>query len=97
MISVALVEHPMIRKHIIFTGSVQGVGFRWRARHAASLHNCTGWCRNAWDGSVVMEIQGEPESIDAVMAAIAAGRYVEITNMDVEIVPVIEERGFRTE
>jgi hypothetical protein len=44
-----------------------------------------------------MEIQGEPEAIDAVIDAIAAGRYVEITNMDVEIVPVIEERGFRTE
>jgi hypothetical protein len=44
-----------------------------------------------------MEIQGEPEAIDAVIDAIAAGWYVEITNMDVEIVPVIEERGFRTE
>ena len=88
---------PLARRRFRFYGTVQGVGFRWRARHAASLHNCTGWCRNAWDGSVVMEIQGEPEAIDAVIDAIAAGRYVEITNMDVEIVPVIEERGFRTE
>ena len=48
----------MIRKHIIFTGQVQGVGFRWRAREAARLYGCTGWCRNEWDGSVTMEIQG---------------------------------------
>ena len=54
----------MIRKHIVFTGQVQGVGFRWRARHAAHLYGCTGWCRNDWDGSVTMEIQGEEDAID---------------------------------
>ena len=88
----------LIRKRITFYGSVQGVGFRWRARHAASLHSCTGWCRNEWDGSVVMEIQGTEENIDAVILAIEAGRYVQITNMDVKTLPVDEtERGFGTE
>ena len=57
----------MTRKHIIFCGSVQGVGFRWRARHAAQLFSCTGWVRNEWDGSVSMEIQGEEENIDRVI------------------------------
>ena len=54
----------MIRKHIIFTGWVQGVGFRYRARHAADLYGCTGWVRNEWDGSVTKEIQGEEEAIE---------------------------------
>ena len=88
----------MIRNHIVFYGVVQGVGFRWRARHAASLYSCTGWCRNEWDGSVVMEIQGEEENIDQVILAIEAERYVQIENMDVKSIPVVEtERGFRTE
>ena len=87
----------MIRKHITFYGYVQGVGFRWRARQAAHLLGCTGWCRNEWDGSVVMEIQGEEAAIDQVILAIERGRYVEIRQMDVKTVPVIEERGFRTE
>ena len=86
----------MIRKHIICYGSVQGVGLRWRARHAASLYGCTGWCRNEWDGSVTMEIQGDEQAIDRVILAIESGRYVHIENLDVRTIPVIEERGFRT-
>lgn len=62
----------MIRKHIVFYGSAQGVGFRWRAKHAAGMYSCTGWCRNGWDGSVVMEIQGEERNIDQVILAIEA-------------------------
>jgi acylphosphatase len=88
----------MIRKHIIFTGYVQGVGFRWRARHAANNYDCTGWCRNEWDGTVSMEIQGTEKQIDMVIQAISAGRYIEIHGMDVKSIPVVEEeRGFRTE
>ena len=45
-----------VRKHITFYGWVQGVGFRYRARHATELYDCTGWVRNEWDGSVTMEI-----------------------------------------
>ena len=59
-----------IRKHIIFHGSMQGVGFRWRARHAADLHGCTGWVHNKWNGTVEMEIQGEEEQIDRAIQSI---------------------------
>ncbi len=87
----------MIRRRITFYGSVQGVGFRWRARHAADLYSCTGWCRNEWDGSVLMEIQGSEEDIDRVILAIEQGPWIRIENMDAETLPVKEERGFRTE
>ena len=87
---------PMVRKHLFFSGRVQGVGFRYRARHAADLYGCTGWVRNEWDGSVSMEIQGEEEAIDRVIQAIDAGRYVEILNMAVRTVEVDpDERSFR--
>jgi len=88
----------MIRRHIVFQGWVQGVGFRYRARHAADLYSCTGWCRNEWDGSVTMEIQGEEENIDWVILAIEAGRYVRIENMDSRTIPLVaDEYGFQTE
>lgn len=87
----------MIRKRIRFYGLVQGVGFRWRARHAAQAYDCTGWCRNEWDGSVLMEIQGREEAIALVLQALESGRYIEIENMDVTEIPLLEsERGFET-
>lgn len=88
----------MIRKRIVFTGRVQGVGFRWRAKQAAGLCNCTGWCRNDWDGSVTMEIQGEEKDIDKVIQLIQDGRFVWIENMDVTLLPAKpRERGFYAE
>ncbi len=87
----------MIRRQIRFYGWVQGVGFRYRARHAAQLHGCTGWVRNEGDGSVSMEIQGAEEAIDRVILAIEAGRYIRIENMDSRTIPTDpEERSFQT-
>jgi acylphosphatase len=87
----------MIRKRIVFTGWVQGVGFRYRARRAADLLGVTGWVRNEYDGSVTMEIQGTEEQIDEVILAIGRGHYVKIENMDIETLPVIPgEHDFRT-
>ena len=88
----------IVRRHIVFTGWVQGVGFRYRACHAASLCSCTGWVKNEWDGSVTMEIQGEPEQIEAALEAIQRGRYIHIEGMAVKNLPPLpDERGFRTE
>ena len=86
-----------VRKHITFYGWVQGVGFRYRARHAAQLYGCTGWVRNEWDGSVTMEIQGTEEAIGKVIQAKEAGKYVRIEKMESRMIPVDpEERGFKT-
>ena len=87
----------MIRRHIVFYGWVQGVGFRYRACHAANLFGCTGWVRNEGDGSVTMEIQGTKEAIDRVILAIERGTWVRIENMDSRTIPPEDdERGFRT-
>ena len=88
----------MARRHISFYGWVQGVGFRYRARHAAELYGCTGWVRNERDGSVTMEIQGTEDAIDKVILAIEAGRYVKIEDMDSRTIPLVaDEYGFQTE
>ncbi len=84
----------IIRKHFIFYGSVQGVGFRYRAYHAARAYGVTGWVRNCDDGSVEMEAQGTEEKIDQVILAIEKGRYVLIENMRVKSIPICGSRSF---
>ena len=87
----------MIRQHITFYVWVQGVGFRYRARHAAQMLGCTGWVRNEYDGTVTMEIQGTEEQISQVIQAIERGTYVRIENMKVKnLLPDPDERGFYT-
>ena len=54
----------MVAKHIIFTGSVQGVGFRFTAHRMAIRHQLTGCVRNLPDGTVEMLAQGSAEDID---------------------------------
>ena len=86
----------VIRKRLNFRGDVQGVGFRYRAEHAARLVGATGWVRNDPDGGVTMELQGEERQIDDVVAMIARGAYVEIRAMTTKSLPVQpDERGFR--
>ena len=88
----------MIRKRFVFYGTVQGVGFRYRAHQAADMTGCTGWIRNDWSGTVTMELQGTESQIDAVLLAIERGRFIRIENMESRAIPVDEEeRGFRTE
>ena len=39
-------ENRVLRKEIRFTGSVQGVGFRYRAQYAANGCGVKGWVKN---------------------------------------------------
>lgn len=68
----------MERRRIRYTGRVQGVGFRATARSIAAGFSVSGWVRNEPDGSVVLEVQGEPGEVDAMLAAVrrALGAYI---------------------
>ncbi len=58
----------MERRRIVFSGRVQGVGFRATALALAQSHGLTGWVRNESDGSVMLEVQGEPAPVAAYLA-----------------------------
>ena len=51
-----------LRRRWRFTGTVQGVGFRYYARAAALHLGLPGWVANNWDGSVTLEAQGTSAS-----------------------------------
>ena len=85
----------VVRKHIIFSGRVQGVGFRYTACYLASSLGLTGWVKNLWDGDVEMEVQGDEASIARLVEGLHQGRFIRIERMETEMVPVIKESSFR--
>lgn len=84
----------MIRKHIIFSGRVQGVGFRYHACEKARQLGLTGWVRNLYDGNVEMEIQGKESLIDELIIHLRRQRFIQIEDMRAETIPAIHERDF---
>ena len=84
------------RRHYIFSGSVQGVGFRYRATYAARGLGITGYVKNLYDGRVEMEVQGDRDSITRMVVEIEGGSFIHIEDMEVKNIPVIsDERDFK--
>lgn len=84
-----------IRKHIFFSGRVQGVGFRYRAYYAAETLGLTGWVKNLWDDRVEMEVQGDSDSIDKMLSMLHEGHFIEIQGMEMVDVPLESDSSFR--
>lgn len=83
-----------IRKHILFSGRVQGVGFRYRSMYMAQMLDLTGWVKNNWDGDVEMEVQGRREDIEKLVFLLHEQRFIWIEQMRSREIPVIKESGF---
>ena len=85
----------MVRRRLIFKGIVQGVGFRYRSMYIAESLRLTGWVKNQYDGSVLMEVQGSPDAIDQMIVKLGQQRFLYIESIDSEDIPVEEnERSF---
>lgn len=83
-----------IRKHIFFSGRVQGVGFRYKAYYIAQSLGLTGWIRNCYDGRVEMEVQGTIEDIDRMIVQLQNQRYIVIENIQARAMDVKQENSF---
>ena len=54
-------------------GRVQGVGFRYFVLRLAGREGLTGWVANQSDGSVRCVVEGPPEALDRIEAALCDG------------------------
>lgn len=61
----------MIRRTILFSGRVQGVGFRYTACGVASGFDVTGYVRNLADGRVEAVVEGEGEEVARFIQALS--------------------------
>lgn len=77
----------LTRRRFRFSGLVQGVGFRYEAQRIASQLDLVGWVRNQGDGSVVVEIEGRENYIDAFLLSIKAVPRFDITDIRTEDLP----------
>ena len=84
----------LTRWHVIFSGRVQHVGFRYTACYFTRDLYLTGWVNNRSDGTVEMEVQGGPLQLQRLLSRLK-GQFdidrAEVTKID----PIPHERGFR--
>lgn len=85
-----------MRRRFVFAGRVQGVGFRATAHHIARDHPLTGWVKNDPDGTVTLEIQGQPDAIARFIDELRRSLHRHIdTVVPTDIQDLGAEEGFR--
>jgi acylphosphatase len=63
----------MISKHLIISGTVQGVGYRDWLIGTAKKIGLAGWVRNRRDGTVEAVLAGEADAVEEVTRACHRG------------------------
>ena len=61
---------PTERREVVFSGHVQGVGFRYTTQDIAKQFNVRGYVRNLSDGRVELIVEGTRDEIARFLAAI---------------------------
>ena len=85
-------------KHLIVTGRVQGVGYRYFMSRAARELHITGWVRNRPDGTVEALIAGEVASVEELSRLCRRGpRMAEVRGVEEQEAPVQQLSSFRSE
>lgn len=87
-------ESSTIRRTVLFSGRVQGVGFRFTAQSLAADFSVTGYVRNLPDGRVELVAEGRRDELDRFVAAIQRTMRENITSVEVRDEPA--QGGFES-
>jgi acylphosphatase len=80
---------------LIVTGRVQGVGYRYFVAHHARLLGIQGFAKNASDGSVVLECEGEEQAVGHLVELCRQGPPRAVVNrLDTNDIPFQGYLGF---
>lgn len=66
-------HHVTTRVIVCITGRVQGVHYRATAKRNARRLGLSGWARNEPDGSVTIDVEGDPAAVDMFLEWCAVG------------------------
>jgi len=75
---------PTEGRRVLYSGRVQGVGFRYAALRIAQGYAVTGFVRNLSDGRVELVAEGNSADLDQLLAAIAETMADNIRQTDVQ-------------
>ncbi len=74
-----------IRAHIVVSGVVQGVGYRFFAQRAATEFGITGYVRNLPDGRVEVVTEGKQGLMNSFIEQLRRGPWsAQVSKIDVE-------------
>lgn len=82
-------------KHVLYSGRVQGVGFRYTAQALAAGHPVAGYVRNLPSGEVELVAEGEDGVVEAFLASVAQRMAAYIRNTTVQDVAPSGQRDFQ--
>ena len=87
---------PVVRREVVFSGRVQGVGFRATFQRHAEDAAVRGWVRNEPDGTVRAHLLGPAQAVDRVILRVRGSFGSSIGDI-VEVEPdsLEEFRSFR--
>ncbi|MCZ2829475.1 acylphosphatase [Modestobacter sp. VKM Ac-2986] len=84
-----------VRVVALVSGHVQGVGYRWSARQAATARGLAGSATNLPDGRVEVVLEGPEDDVRAVLAELAGPRAPgSVTGVETRDEPVRAVTGF---
>lgn len=84
-----------VRIRVLVEGRVQGVGFRYSAYREATELDVSGWARNLPDGRVEAVYEGNPESVDTMLAWTRHGpQWARVTGVETHKETPQGEEGF---
>ena len=73
----------VVRRRLLISGLVQGVGFRWEFRRVAEVAGTVGWARNLADGRVEVLLEGPVDAVAGVEAWCLTGpRHAVVTRVE---------------
>ena len=83
------------RYKIIFSGIVQGVGFRYESWLIAEKLKLTGFAENLASGDVYMEVQGPKNKILHLIKCLESIKRISISRKTIDELPLKEETEFK--
>lgn len=87
----------MRRVYVKIKGRVQGVGFRFFTQTLAIDLNLTGYVKNSYDGSVIIEAQGNDMSLNNFLDTLQIGnRFANVEDIEISYIDLMDkEKKFK--